>query len=93
MRVQQVVAADLLVESLSDTCKLPPRLPKKAKAELAKLKPIRLEARAHDELLDEINRREVLEHEEEVACSSDESSSEEQSSDEEESSDHDSEPE
>ena len=77
VRMQQVVAANLQLAPISDANKLPAGMSKKNKSAATKLKAMRVDPADHEKMLDEINRREVLEHDE-----VDDESSEEDSSDE-----------
>jgi hypothetical protein len=77
VRVQQVVAADLTMMPISDSNKLPAGMSKKNKQEATKQNALRLESDEHDMVLDEIHRREVLEHDEDVESDDDEEMSDE----------------
>jgi hypothetical protein len=77
VRVQQVLAADLKLAPVSDENRLPANMGKKKKAEAVKLGALKIASEEHEELLDEIHRRECIEHEDEVdGDSGDESESE-----------------
>jgi hypothetical protein len=77
VRVQQVLAADLKLAPISDDNRLPANMGKKKKAEAVKLGALKIASEEHEELLDEIHRRECIEHEDEVdGDSGDESESE-----------------
>ena len=73
VRVKQVVASDLTLDAVSSSIKLPTSLPKRTKNALKGKAPRRVDSGEHELILDEICRREVLEHSE----SDDESSDEE----------------
>ena len=76
VRVQQVVAADLRLEPIASDNKLPSAMNRKKKDLAAKLGAVRLLDVDHEKLLDEICRREELEHDEGEESSEDESSDE-----------------
>ena len=85
VRVQQVVAADLKPAAISEENKLPIGMSKKNKADATKKKAVKISAEEHEVILDEICRREELEHEEEAPESEDEGEDEDkESSDEDE---------
>ena len=77
VRMQQVVAANLQLAPISDANKLPAGMSKKNKSAATKLKAMRVDPADHEKMLDEINRREVLEHDEVDDESSAEDSSDE----------------
>ena len=62
--MQQVVAADLQLEPISATCKLPNTCDKKA---ATKHKAERVRNQDHDMIMDELERRDRLEHEEDLS--------------------------
>uniref|UniRef100_A0A7S0L856 Uncharacterized protein n=1 Tax=Coccolithus braarudii TaxID=221442 RepID=A0A7S0L856_9EUKA len=64
VRVKQVVAADQKMAPITDENKLPSGMNKKKKAEATKLGAVRVDPFEHEMMLDEIHRREVLEHDE-----------------------------
>ena len=76
VRVQQVVAADLTMLPISSINALPANMGKKAKQRATELNAVRLDGDEHEQLLDEINRRTVVEHDEVVNGSSDDESEE-----------------
>ena len=76
VRVQQVVAADLTMLPISSTNALPANMGKKAKQHATGLNAVRLDGDEHEQVLDEINRRAVVEHDEAVEESSDDENDE-----------------
>ena len=66
VRVKQVVAADLKVAPISEENKLPAGMSVKNKKDAAKKGAVRVDKDEHEMVLDEIHRREVLEHDEEL---------------------------
>jgi hypothetical protein len=86
VRVQQVVAADLPMLPISSTNALPANMSKKAKQQATALNAVHLDGDEHEQVLDEINRRTVVEHDEVVeegSCNeSDESEGDGESGDE-----------
>ena len=79
VRVQQVLAADLQLAPISADVKLPPAMHKKKKEQATELGARRLDNHDRDLILDEICRRDALEHDEAVDGSSSESESESES--------------
>jgi hypothetical protein len=80
VRVQQVLAADLTLEPISEDIKLPHGMSKKNKANATKLGAQRVDPEEHEEILEEIDRRTDLEHEEEYDESDEESEGEDEES-------------
>ena len=78
VRVQQVVAADLRLKPIAADNKLPSGMNKRKKELASKLGAVRLLNADHEKMLDEICRREELEHDEGEESSEDESSDEEE---------------
>ena len=64
VRVQQVVAPDLTLAPISETNKLPSGMSKKNKGAAEKKKALKLAPEDDEMILEEISRREVLEHDE-----------------------------
>ena len=91
VRLQQVLAANLTsFEPISMTNPVPSRLTKKQKKEFAQYGAERLGVDEHEEIVEEICRREILEHEDIIESGAEESdvtSDEEESSEEEEGAD------
>ena len=79
VRVQQVLAADLNLAPISVDNKLPSNMSKKKKEEATKLGALKVKSEDHEELLDEINRRECIEYEDDVDGDSDEDCESEES--------------
>lgn len=81
VRMQQVVAANLKLTPISPSNKLPPGMSKKNKTATAatKLNAQRLDPAEHEKMLDDIHRREVLEHDEVEDDSSEDEESDEES--------------
>ena len=71
VRVQQVVAADLFMLPVSSTNALPSNMAKKAKQQATALGAVHLDSDEHEQILDEINRRTVVEYDLEEEESSD----------------------
>eukprot|EP00966_Prymnesium_polylepis_P239845 5546282-Prymnesium_polylepis.1 len=84
VRMQQVVAADLKLEPISAENPLPAGLKKSQKQEMTRKSAVKLSKEEDAAILEEIHRREVLEHEEEE---SDEEGSDDEEDGEEEGSD------
>ena len=66
-----MLAADLELAPISDENRLPANMGKKKKAEAVKLGALKLKPEEHEELLDEIHRRECIEFEDTVDADSD----------------------
>ena len=66
VRVQQVVAADLQLEPISETNMLPKGMSKKSKGITTKKNAQKIDKYDHEAILDEICRREAVEQEEEL---------------------------
>ena len=77
VRVKQAVAADLKLAPISDENKLPSGMPKKNKKVTTEKKALHVDPDDHEIILDEIARREEIEHEE---LEEDEDSDEEEDS-------------
>ena len=82
VRMQQVVTPDVKLTPISDTNKLPSSMNKGRKQEAANLGAGKMDSDQHDAILDEICRREALEHDEVDDDDSDEEESDANSSDE-----------
>jgi len=82
VRVQQVVAADLKVEGISATNKLPANMSMKNKQHATQQKAVRVDPQQHEVILDEIHRREAVEHDMIMGESSDDESDDEESGEE-----------
>ena len=80
--MQQVLAADLELAPISAENKLPSNMSKKKKTEAVKLGALKLKSEEHEELLDEIHRRECIEYEDAVDADSDDDCESEESEDE-----------